>query len=233
MYSLIFYIIISISFSQIIPTEGLKNNVPSVWALQCGKVHLDPEHSIDNAIIIIRDGKIIDVGTKIKIPKEATIIDYSNKIAYPGFIESWYKYSPKIKNKYKQIDAHWNNKVISRKYIIENIKFDQAIFKSYRELGFTTVHVVPDSGVFQGYTSLIQLTDGNNILKKEIAQNIAYEVDGWGSNEYPNALLGVVALIRQTLIDASWYLDAIKKINKYPQHNISFKKTINLQVIGN
>jgi imidazolonepropionase-like amidohydrolase len=42
---------------------------------------------IRNGTIIVKDGKIYDVGKNIKIPKDVLILDYSGKYIYPGFIE--------------------------------------------------------------------------------------------------------------------------------------------------
>ena len=36
---------------------------------------------------------------------------------------------------------------------------------------------------------------------------------------YPNSTLGVIALIRQTLLDSEWYGNATNLINKFPEEN--------------
>ena len=40
-------------------------------------------------------------------------------------------------------------------------------------------------------------------VKVAAPSGIEFEVDGWNSKKFPNSLLGVVALIRQTYIDAN------------------------------
>ena len=50
-----------------------------------GKVHtVAAEGTIDNATILIQDGRITAVGTDIRVPSDATIIDASGKIVTPG-----------------------------------------------------------------------------------------------------------------------------------------------------
>ena len=44
---------------------------------------------IDDGTIVIRNGMITNVGSKIKIPNQATILDMDGKHIYAGFIESW------------------------------------------------------------------------------------------------------------------------------------------------
>jgi len=72
----IFYLIsllASVVLGQIEPPDGLRTHYPRVWALQGGKVYVEPEIIWENATIIMRDGLIKKVGTDIKIPKDATI----------------------------------------------------------------------------------------------------------------------------------------------------------------
>ena len=91
---------------------------------------------------------------------------------------------------------------------------------------------MPDSGIFQGSTTLLQLNNEFDILNEKVVQKIDYEVDGWSSDKYPNSLLGVIALIRQTFIDANWYLNAQKIVKKYPG-NDPIKLNKDLDIIGN
>ena len=55
---------------------------------------------------------------------------------------------------------------------------------------------------FSRITCLIQLNDDVDLINNSIGQKISYEVDGWSSDKYPNSL-GVMALLRQTFIDAN------------------------------
>ena len=107
--------------------------------------------------LIIRDGLIQDVGEKVKIPKDATILDLTGKTIYPGFIESWFQQNLLDNN--ENHNKHWNFKVNARRDISKLFKPNKKDIQSLRDLGFTAAHIVPDSGVFQGSTSLIQLND--------------------------------------------------------------------------
>jgi hypothetical protein len=205
-------------FGQIEPPDGLRENSPSVWALKGGKIYVEPGKVKENATIIIRDGLIEKVGTNINIPKDAAVLDMTGKTIYPGFIDSWVEF-PTIKETISHHDSHWNFKVHSRKDMSRLYQPDEKNIKSLQKLGFTSAHIVADSGVFQGQTAVIQLDKKGTVLKSKVAQNVAYEVDGWGNKKYPNSLLGVMALIRQTFIDADWYRRSMKQAETYPQLN--------------
>jgi hypothetical protein len=104
--------------------------------------------------------------------------------------------------------------------------------ESLHKIGFTTAHIVPDSGIFQGQTALVQLNNEGTVLKSGVGQDIAYEVDGWGSDDYPNSLLGVIALLRQTFLDANWYGKAIEKTSQFSQATPPIKNNKDLDILS-
>ncbi len=223
--------IMGVLLGQIEPSNGLRENPPGVWALINSTVHIEPGTVLENATIIIRDGLIQNVGTDINIPKDATTLDMSEKTIYPGFIDSWVEI-PVQSIDISHHDAHWNFKVHARRELSQLYKPDAKKLKNLRKLGFTSAHIVPDSGIFQGQTALVQLNNTGIVLNSAVGQDLAFEVDGWGSKKYPNALLGVVALMRQTFIDANWYREANEKTNQFPQLNEPLKKNKDLDILS-
>ena len=74
-------IFLSALYTQIEPPQGLVENAPSVWALQNARIHLSSSNILENGTILIRDGLIENVGARINIPDDATIIDMTGKIS--------------------------------------------------------------------------------------------------------------------------------------------------------
>ena len=229
-HSLVFCLI-GVLIGQIEPPDGLRENSPRVWAITHAKVHIEPGSVLEDAAIVIRDGLIEKVGREIRIPKDATILDMSGKTIYPGFIDSWVEISIQSE-KIPPHDAHWNHKVNVRRELFSQYNPDKKKLESLHKIGFTAAHIVPDSGIFQGQTALVQLNNEGTVLKSAVAQDIAYEVDGWGSDAYPNSLLGVVALLRQTFMDANWYREAREKTNQFPQSNEPLRNNIDLDILS-
>ena len=230
----LFYLISFIAcvlLGQIEPPDGLREYSPNVWALEGGNVYVEPGIIIKNTTIIIRGGLIKKVGTNLAIPKDASVLDMSGKTIYPGFIDSWVEFPVKMKEN-SDHDSHWNVKVHPRLSMSQLYQIDINKIKTFQKLGFTSVHIVPDAGIIQGQTAVIQLDRKGTILQSSVAQLISYEVEGWGSNNYPNALLGVVALIRQTFLDADWYRMSSKQAENYPQLNVPLKQNHDLDILG-
>ena len=102
-----------------------------------------------------------------------------------------------------------------------------------KKLGFTTAHIAPKGGIFQGTSALIQLDKNSNVLNENISQVIEYSYGGWSSAEYPTSLLGAIAFIRQGLIDADWYAKSKFILEKYPDENEPIAVDRSLEILGN
>ena len=207
----------SIVFAQTEPTKDLHKNDPRVWALSNAKIHTEPGDSIKDGTIIIRNGKIEKVGRYIKIPKDAYEIDLEGAHVYSGFIDSWHE----VKKDENVIspDDHWNSKVRANYRAKDDFKIKDKELKSLKSLGITTAHIVPNEGIFKGTSDLILLNEDFTSIKPNVTQVVEFKRSNWSDRSYPNSLLGVIALIRQTLLDANWYSKANSIIDKFPEEN--------------
>jgi imidazolonepropionase-like amidohydrolase len=80
------------------------------------------------------------------------------------------------------------------------------LWESLRESGFTAANVVPARGLLRGQSALISLSDASpntTLLRADTAQHVAFSPAG--GDTYPASLMGVVAVLRQTWLDAGWY----------------------------
>ncbi|MEO0292389.1 MAG: amidohydrolase family protein [candidate division WOR-3 bacterium] len=78
-------LLVSLLYSNIqIPGEPQKGYL----ALVNGFIHTVTNGDIENGQILIKDGKIIDLGKEIKIPENSVIIDLKGNHVYPGFIDA-------------------------------------------------------------------------------------------------------------------------------------------------
>ena len=209
--------ILSILTAQVGPAKALHRNPPRAWALTNATVHASPGKTIEDGTVVMRDGIITAVGAKVKIPKQATIIDMDGKHIYAGFIESWL--DVKTVKKDTSLQANWNSNM--RAYLKGADLFHpkEKSLKELHGLGFTTAHVTPKGGIFQGSSGLVQLGQIPKVLSNNVAQVVEYAAGGWGAKEYPTSLLGAIAFIRQGFLDADWYSKSQAILAKYPDGN--------------
>ena len=216
-YIFIPILIQTMAWSQVGPPIDIHSNPPRSWALINATIHTAPGKIVENGTIIIRDGLIKSVGARVKIPNQASIIDLKGNHAYPGFIESWV--DVKTVKKDTSAEAHWNSNMRAHLQASSLFNLNKRTLEEMRKLGFTTAHIAPSGGIFQGTSAIVQIGNEPKILEKNISQVIEYSYGGWGAAEYPTSLLGSIAFIRQGLIDAEWYEKSRFILEKYPDEN--------------
>ncbi len=214
---LLFYFSVPFIFAQTEPVKDLHQNNPRVWALTNAMAHTEPGDSIKEAIIILRDGRIENVGRYIKIPLDAYEVDMKGAHVYAGFIDGWLQI--KQDEKVQSPDDHWNEKIRADYRAKDDLKIKEKELKSLRSLGITAAHIIPEKGIFKGKSDLIILDDKMNSVSKDLTQVLEFKTSGWSDRGYPNSLLGVIAVIRQTFLDAEWYNKSQNIIREYPEEN--------------
>lgn len=193
------------------PTEGLRDKTPGVHALRGARVFVAPGQVIDAATIVIRDGIIVSVRKDGPVPAEAREWDASGQTIYPGLIDSFSEVSIDPSTTPRGA-AHSNGLVTPQWQVARTLGVDAARNKELRSQGITASLAAPDSGIFKGQSCLLTTSDdagSETILKSAVAQHLQLTLSRSPRRDrYPNSPMGVVALVRQTLLDANWYRDA-------------------------
>src|ERR1700756_5244327 len=80
------------SQTQTFPVNGAPNNIHSYYAFKNCTLHVDESTTINNAVLIIKDGIVVDAAEKASIPANAIVYDLKGKHIYPSFIEMYSDY---------------------------------------------------------------------------------------------------------------------------------------------
>jgi imidazolonepropionase-like amidohydrolase len=225
-----------------VPKQGIRENDPRFHALTNARIIVAPGKTIEKGTVLIRDGLIAEVGPDVKIPAEARVWDLAGKTIYPGFIDAYSRLDlpetlkpepvrsdvdpddpnakPKEVPRESAKGTHaWNSRVTPERRASDYLNLDKKGTKALRDLGFTSALVVPGRGVFRGSSALINLQEADvdtMVVAPLVAQHIAFDFDREGDRGYPNSLMGAIALIRQSFLDASWYQAAQEAYRKNP-----------------
>jgi imidazolonepropionase-like amidohydrolase len=86
---LLFFLSLNTFYAQdYFPTgAGVKTTDHTLVAFTNATIYVTPEKILKNGTLLIENGKIINVGTAVKIPKGAKIVNLSGKTVYPSFID--------------------------------------------------------------------------------------------------------------------------------------------------
>jgi imidazolonepropionase-like amidohydrolase len=96
---------------------------------------------------------------------------------------------------------------------------DPKALEKLRELGFTDGNLVPEKGIFRGTSVFVALSDTDAeraIIKPDVFQHIAYDVERRRGDVYPASLMGAIAVVRQTIFDAEHYALDQADFTKHP-----------------
>lgn len=155
-------------------------------------------------------------------PADCRAWDCTDLHVYPGFIEPYFEVEPTATT--NRQGAHWNSR-ITPDVSAQNI--DENAAGSLRRMGFTVAGLVPSRGLIRGTTSVVSLAKPNEeaslavspVIRERVYQALSFDFGGFGGGGprqnreagvetrwggYPSSLMGAIALMRQTLIDADW-----------------------------
>lgn len=110
---------------------------------------------IENGVILIRDGKIVAVGTDVEIPVEAKVIDASGKVVMPGFIDPH--------NPAGMSQANERNTNVPFLSAVDSIDPILDYFEDCRRNGVTTAAVFPGNATMIGGRGAILKTAGRYV----------------------------------------------------------------------
>lgn len=223
---------ISLSAQQTFHNNGVADEREKYFAFTHATIVVDYQTTLKDATLIIRDGKIEAVGAGLALPKGAAEINLEGKYLYPSFIDIYSDYglpsaqsAPQQGPQPPQFDTkktgsyNWNQAVHPEVHADAIYKNDAEKAKQLRELGFGTVSSHQMDGIVRGTGALVLLGDERenmNVVRNESAEYYSFN-KGVSTQSYPNSLMGSIALLRQTYLDAQWY----KQSGYKEQNNIS------------
>lgn len=194
---------------------GLRENTPAVFALTNGKLVIEPGNTIVGGTIVVRDGIIEAAGRDVTIPPDAYQVDITGRIVYPGFIDLMTHYG--MPGPDKDDHHYWNPQVRSHYSSAEHFRTDREEAAALRSMGFVVAQVFQAHGIFRGKGSIVALGEGDaarQLIRPDISHQISFRPSDDLGSSYPSSAMGSVALIRQTLLDAAWYIDAHEHFGK-------------------
>ena len=195
---------------------------------------------IERGTIVIRDGLVAAVGPNVTAPADARLIDGTGLTVYPGLIDSNTSLgipppspAPSVQGtpgggggfgqQRPQAFLMALNSAqppgLQPEVLVEDfIRPGGEQIESARNLGITAALSVPRTGIWMGQSALINLAGDSAqemIVKSPVAMHVGFTP--LRANTYPNSLLGVFSALRQMLLDADRYREALQVYQRAPR----------------
>ena len=198
------------------------------YALQGGTIVTVTGGVIQKGTIVIRKGLIEAVGAGIPIPGDARVIDASGLTIYPGLFDSYTNLgltpaaAPAMApagggRSFAQTPAApAESGLLPEVDVTTMLQTGPTTFDNQRAAGITTALTGPTNGIFQGRSALINLgaeSAERLIIRTPVSLNIAFSTARAG---YPNSAMGVLAFLRQSLLDAQHYREEWTRYRNSP-----------------
>jgi imidazolonepropionase-like amidohydrolase len=217
---------------------------PSHYAIQNARIVSAPGRVLARGTIVFKDGLITAVGASVAVPAGAWVIDGAGLTVYPGLVDAMstvglpaslrlpapgaagaqgggggpggaaaqtpttpYSWGPAD----RPATTSWLNAADELNATDERVA-------TWRSAGFTAAVVMPERGFFPGQAAFVNLA-GERTSEMVVRTPVALRVNlqgGPGHRGYPNSLLGSIAYIRQSFLDAQQYEQALAAYQARP-----------------
>lgn len=174
---------------------------------------------LEHGTVLIENGRISAVGTSVRVPRNATVIDATGKWVLPGFIEA---------HGHVGIDEEANGPAgndtnemtdpnMAAVRAIDGINIEDEGFRDALSGGITAVVVKPGSGNPIGGQTVAIKTWGGRTVDEQVISDAVSVKSALGENpkrvygekkQTPSTRLGVALVIREAFVNAQHYVAA-------------------------
>ncbi len=208
-------------------TLAARADAPDAYAIRGARIVTSAGAPIASGTVVIRDGRIEAVGADVAVPADAWVIDGAGLTVYPGLIDLGTaagldvpKIAPPQDPQTTEEVERWKRTVILRSNLkaADYVKTDAAALHAFAAAGVTTVLARPEGAGITGQSALLNVVpppdrpqiggvedvrSGLLVVRDRVALHVALERASGGG--YPVSLLGMIAFVRQTFLDAQHY----------------------------
>jgi len=177
---------------------------------------------MSDATLIVENGWIIKVGNNLQVPPDAVEVDCKGKFIYPSFIDLYTDYGmpavqkPAVRFNFNapvQLNSNtkgaygWNQAIRSETNAAAIFSVNDEVASTWRDIGFGAGLTHYKDGIARGAGAVVTFANQkeNKVIIKENASAHFSFNKGSSSQAYPNSMMGNIALLRQTHLDALWY----------------------------
>ncbi|HEV7780417.1 MAG TPA: amidohydrolase family protein [Chitinophagaceae bacterium] len=204
------------------PENGTGDPRHGHYAFTNATIVKDGSTTLNNATLVVKDGRIVAIGTGIAVPAGAVEVDCKGKWLYPSFIDIYTDYGTPVRQQPAggfnffgavQLETNvkgpygWNQALKSDIDVYKVFGVNDANAKPMREAGFGTVLTHVKDGVARGTGAVVTLANEKEnlvIVKEKASAHYSFN-KGSSTQAYPSSKMGYIAMMRQTYLDATWY----------------------------
>src|SRR5688572_19781142 len=195
------------------PINGVANERSGHYAFTNATIVKDATTTLQNATLVIKEGRIVSISAGKNVPAGAVEIDCKGKYIYPSFIDIFSEYGMPAQQRRQggfdffarsQLTTNtkgafgWNQAIRSELDAYRLFSSNDTAAKEIRDQGFGTVLSHVKDGIARGTGTIVTLGEENEnfvILKDRASAHYSFN-KGSSTQSYPGSLMGSIALLR-------------------------------------
>ena len=221
---------VTIGVLTVIPMlAALQAQAPYSYAIQGARIVPVSGPVVDNGTIVVRDGVITAVGASATVPPGAQVLQGKGLTVYPGLIDMGTTTgldmpavpraeNPQTTEDVERVKAHYLLRAQFR--AADYVNPGAAALARVAAAGITSVLATPSGDAIRGQSALVNTAlpaddpqigavaderKGVMVVRTPVALHVTFSERPAGGNAYPNSLMGVIAFVRQSFLDAQHY----------------------------
>src|SRR5262249_5312349 len=189
--------------------------------------------------VVIRAGAIEAVGASVAVPADAEVIDGKGATVYPGLIDLGdtraadqpIPQTPQNARTTAELERWKRAQVLKpQARAADAVKVDETDLTRRAAAGITSVLALPSGDVISGQSALVNIAAppdepqignivegrrGLIVVKTPVALHVSFpDRPRAGGNAYPVSLMGVIAFVRQSFLDAQHYGEVVRSSDR-------------------
>ncbi len=203
--------------TAVLVVQPLAGEAPDVYAIRGARVITGRGPILERATVIVRDGLIVDVGAQPSLPPDAWVIEAEGLTAYPGLMDALSSVGLPEPPATGRAEAAPATEAARPEETPVNAAWVRAAdlvnpsdrrIETARNAGFTAAAIFPTRGIVGGQGAVIALAGdkaGQMVLSPSAGLYLSLTTR---RGAFPASLMGAIAYIRQTFLDAEHYQQA-------------------------
>lgn len=190
-----------------------------------GRFYIGTGEKIDDGVMLVEDGKIVDIGRDVRVPEGAAVLNVCGKCVAPGFLDCHCHVGivpEEVDWEYSDVNET-TDAVTGHVRAIDGIDFDDRGFEDALEGGVTGMLIHPGSSNVIGGTDVAVKSAGpveRRVLRNPAGMKMAWTAGGksgrWKGSKYPypTTRMGVAGIVRSQLLLARRYMEQKAKAER-------------------
>ena len=213
-------LILNLGAQETVTPNDVSDKRSGAYAFSNATIIVDYQTKLENATLLIKEGKVEQVGSSLSIPDGYVEVDLAGKYIYPSFIDLHTNYGitkPKaaggspwsgVEQMLAKTEGAFSTNDAIKAHFSAGMEFknNKKAAETLQKMGFGAVLTFRPDGIARGTGAFVTLSSNDNdaVLMEEASAHYSFD-KGTSRQHYPSSLMGYISLLRQTYLDAEWY----------------------------